>query len=274
MTPNYVQTGYGEIHYWRCGAGTPLVLLHWAPSSGRFYAKVAPHFAAHGFEVIAFDLPGYGRSHKNNVGWPIPKTAANLLEAIDGLDLGPLDLLGGHLSASVATAMSVAGPARIRRLVLDGALNLEGQEWNKLLGRFGGLSPRIDAGGLFKQFPMAMVLRTLEEWNPDFELSRSTLPQVYELLNDYLEMGLEPMAAFLEPGSPHAPPPYDLAAALPMIRQPTLLLTCDREPLSDGFARTLAAIPDCAGHRFADTHPLLSGREADYAEVVSRFLKG
>jgi pimeloyl-ACP methyl ester carboxylesterase len=273
MQMAYVATAAGQIHYRRHGDGTPVVLLHWAPASGRMYAGVMPLLAAGGRDVIALDLPGYGRSHKNPLVQSIPAVAVNVREALDALGLGTFALLGGHLSASVAVEMALTD-SRVSRLVLDGLLNLNPDEWSVLLHRFAGLSPMPDPEGRFRQFPLDMVVHTLTEWNPDFRLGTDTLGQVYALLNDYLEMGLEPMRAFVEPDSAPAVPPYPLAARLQCLRTPTLILSAEREPLRPGFQRSLAAVPNALGHTFAGTHPLVSGRDGEYAGVVSGFLGG
>lgn len=271
MQMAYAATAAGQIHYRRDGEGAPLVLLHWAPASGRMYAEVMPILAGAGYDVLALDLPGYGRSHKNPAVRSIPELAANVREALDALGLGVFALLGGHLSASVAVEIALTEP-RVSRLVLDGLLNLNPDEWSVLLRRFAGHSPMPDPEGRFRQFPFDMVVHTLTEWNPDFRLGADTLGQVYALLNDYLEMGLGPMRAFVEPDSSLAAPPYPLAERLTRLHIPTLILSADREPLRPAFQRSLAAVPDALGHTFPGTHPLVSGREGEYAGVVGGFL--
>lgn len=274
MEPAYARTPRGEIHYWHTGEGTPLVMLHWAPASGRMYARVAPLLANRGLRVFALDLPGYGRSHKSAQGWSIPQIAQNLLEAADALGLERFHLLGGHLSASVAVEIATANASRVRRLVLDGLLNLDAQEMAHLLRRFGGLSPMIDPAGAFKSFPMEMVLRTLSEWNPDFELCDETLPEVYSLLNDYLEMGFGAMRAFVEPSSARPVPTYPLAERLAGLRCPTLMLSAEREPLSPALERSVALVAGSGCHVFPGVHPLVSRSTAAYAAVVGDFFNG
>jgi pimeloyl-ACP methyl ester carboxylesterase len=195
-----------------------------------------------------------------------------LLAAIAALGLERSDLLGGHLSASVAVEMQHQARPRIRSLVLDGLLNLEGDEWTALLRRFQGYSPMPDAAGRFRSFPFDMVVETLQEWNPRFELTAATLGDVYALLNDYLEMGLPAMRAFVEPGTGPAPPPYSLPKRLGDVSCPTLVLTAGLEPLRAAYSRSVQAIPAARGHDFPGVHPLLSGRHAEWAQVVAKFL--
>ena len=273
MRFEYVDTPEGQLHLRRHGQGAPQILLHWAPASGRMYEPAMREFASRGFECLAFDLPGYGRSHKNARGWTIPQYAANLLHALDQLGIDRFHLLGGHLSASIAVEMALTSPARIEHLVLDGLLNLSGSEWTDLLHRFQGMSPMMDRPmmdreGEFRAFPFDMVVSTLREWNPEFVLSDATLPQVYALLNDYLEMGLDPIRDFVEPESGPGIEAYDLAGALSGLRVSTLVLSADREPLQAAFRRSLDAIPGASGHVFPGVHPLVSERAGEYIEAI------
>ncbi|MCC5870620.1 MAG: alpha/beta fold hydrolase [Gammaproteobacteria bacterium] len=233
------------------------------------YEAAMRHFASSGFESLAFDLPGYGRSHKNARGWTIPQCSENILQALDQLAIDRFHLLGGHLSASIAVEMALTAPKRIAHLALDGLLNLAEDEWRNLLHRFRGMSPMMDRNGAFRSFAFDMVVSTLQEWNPEFVLSDSTLPQVYDLLNDYLEMGLDPIRDFVEPQSDTTDDAYDLAGALSRLRVPTLVLSADSEPLRAGFQRSLDAIRGSDGHVFPGLHPLVSDRSGEYVEAIA-----
>ena len=146
------------------------------------------------------------------------------------------------------------------------------QRLRRVLRRFAGMSPMPEPSGRFRQFPFDMVVHSLREWNPEFELSAATIRQVYALLNDYLEMDFDAMRAFVEPGAvPASPQPYPLEERLSRLRPPTLILSADREPLAAAYSRTVATVPHGAGHRFPDTHPLVSGRDEEYADVVGKF---
>ena len=52
------------IEYDVTGDGPPVVLLHGFPDSGRLWRHQVPALAEAGFQVIAPDLRGYGRSGK------------------------------------------------------------------------------------------------------------------------------------------------------------------------------------------------------------------
>jgi pimeloyl-ACP methyl ester carboxylesterase len=244
------------------------VLLHWAPASGRLYEPVMPLFAGGGLEAIAFDLPGYGRSYKADKGFSVEDMATAILAGMDALGHRRFHLLGGHLSASVTAQIGVQAPERIRSLTLDGVLLLEPQEWTALLARFAGKSPMPKGNPDYRAFPFEMTLETLREWNPDFVLTDDSLGEVYALLNDYMEMGLPTMRAFVEPDE-NAPPPYDLEPTLRRLAVPTLLLSAEREPLRASFDRATKLIGGAIGHSFEGTHPLVTKGAAErYAARV------
>ncbi len=271
----YVDAPAGQLHYRHQGEGPALVLLHWAPASGRQYEPVMPLFVGAGFQPLAFDLPGYGRSYKAERGFSVDHMADALVAGLSALGHRQFHLLGGHLSASVATRMAAIAPARVRSLTLDGVLLLEPAEWTALLARFAGKSPMPASGPGFRAFPFDMAVETLSEWNPDFALSEATLGQVYDLLNDYMEMGLAPIRAFVEPAADALPPPpFDLATALKGLEVPTLFLSAEREPLRASFARAADMVRGSRRHSFDGTHPLLTPtRAADYAAAVLAHLR-
>lgn len=271
----YTDAPHGQLHLRLHGEGRPLVLLHWAPASGRLYERVMPHFAQAGFRCFAFDLPGYGRSYKARSGFSIEHMADAILAGADTLGIERFDLVGGHLAASVAAQMAVTAPARVRTLTLDGVLLLEPEELEVLLARFAEKSPMPRQGSnAHHAFVFEMALETLREWNPEFDLTNETLEDVYGFMNDYLEMGLPAMRAFVEPDE-NAPPPYDIAAALEKISAPTLVLSAELDPLQPSFERVASCVAGASSHCFEGTHPLVTaGRAKAYAAQIIEHMRG
>ncbi|HRX88018.1 MAG TPA: hypothetical protein P5528_01115, partial [Steroidobacteraceae bacterium] len=71
MKRAYADTPDGQVHYRVAGTGQPIVLMHWAPSSGRQHEQLLPLLAARGFRAFAPDLMGYGDSDKPDRQWSI-----------------------------------------------------------------------------------------------------------------------------------------------------------------------------------------------------------
>ena len=121
MKRAYADTPDGQVHYRVAGTGQPIVLMHWAPSSGRQHEQLLPLLAARGFRAFAPDLMGYGDSDKPDRQWSIADHARNLGDFLDTLELPAVFLYGGHTTAAVATEFAIMSPARVKALVLDGS---------------------------------------------------------------------------------------------------------------------------------------------------------
>ncbi len=95
----FADTLTGQLHFRACGAGPDIVLLPWAPASGRMYDFLLPHLARAGFRAITFDLAGTGRSHKKCRNWTVQQYAADVLEACGSLHTVPYTVIGGRFGA-------------------------------------------------------------------------------------------------------------------------------------------------------------------------------
>lgn len=276
MRGHYADGDHGQVHLTELGRGDPLILLHWAPSNARQYAVQMPAFARQGFRVIAVDIPGYGRSHKDAVGWSCAEMAAEIAIALTrfGIDRG--FALGGHLSAAIVAELAIAEPARWPRIVLDGSPTLTPEEMSHLMGRFAGLSPALSASGSHKSFVWDMTERFLGEWDPTYVVTPETLPVQYAYMADYLQMGFAPIAAFIDPANAKRGGlgTYRAIERWPLIEAEVLALTAEREALRPGHARAVALLKHAREHCFAGSHPLMNAaRCEEYVGVVSAFLR-
>lgn len=273
----YVDGAHGQIHYRELGAGVPLVLLHWAPSNGRQYEHLMPLFALRGFRVLAFDIPGYGNSHKRTAGWSCMQMGEELaiaLHRLGGVTRG--FLCGGHLSAAVVAEMAIAEPQRWPRVVLDGSPTLTREQFAALMASFADLSPKWTEDGQHERFVWRMTERFLHEWNPDYRATVENFAVHYAYMADYLQMGFAPIRNFIEPGSSKSGglATYDALARWPLIRSRVLALTAEREVLRVGHDAALARLATHVSHEFPGAHPLLNpARAAEYVAVIANFLQ-
>jgi pimeloyl-ACP methyl ester carboxylesterase len=270
----FADTMSGQLHFRACGAGPDIVLLPWLPASGRMFDHVLPHLARAGFRAIAFDLAGTGRSHKKCRNWTVQQYATDVLEACGSLHTVPYTVVGGRFSASVAVEMLLASPAQVTGAVLDGVPGLAPEELRKLTPHSAGLSVRYTPDGSWRHFPFEMVLRTLKEWDPSFELSQETLPTVYEFARDYMELGYEAIAAAAEADAKGVRPTYDVLARLGEVSQRVLVMTSDADSLAPAYNRALERARNSRGHKFEGNHPVLTpSRAAEYAQVLVSFAR-
>ena len=101
----------------RIGAGAPLLLINGLGANLEMWQPLVRELAD-GCEVIAFDLPGTGRSARPR--WPVrmPQLARVVTELLDELGHEQLDVLGYSLGGIVAQELAHRAPERVRRLVL------------------------------------------------------------------------------------------------------------------------------------------------------------
>jgi pimeloyl-ACP methyl ester carboxylesterase len=270
----FADTLSGQLHFRACGAGPDIVLVPWAPASGRMYDAVMPHLARAGFRAIAFDLAGTGRSHKNCRNWTTQQYATDVLEACGSLHTVPYTVIGGRFGASVAVEMLLASPAQVTGAVLDGVLGLAPEELRKMSQPTTGLSPKISSDGSHRSFAFDVAVRQLKGWDPGFELTQATLPLVYEYLRDYLEIGYDAIAAGVEADARGGKGGYDVLARLGEVSQRVLVMTSDSDSLAPAYNRALERARNSRGHKFEGNHPVLTpSRAAEYAQVIVSFAR-
>lgn len=101
----------------RAGEGRPLLLIN---GLGANLEMWQPFMREHADdrEVIAFDLPGAGRSART--AWPLrmPQLARLVTELLDHLGYDRVDVLGYSLGGVVAQELAHRAPQRVDRLVL------------------------------------------------------------------------------------------------------------------------------------------------------------
>lgn len=111
-------------------AGLPtMVLLHGSPGSGATdFRNYAPALASHGFEVIAIDRPGFGRSSKWVESYSIEANSRSVYAAMDELGIDSAHLVGWSLSGGVIIRMWDQQPDRVKSLAMLGAIGVQEHE--------------------------------------------------------------------------------------------------------------------------------------------------
>jgi len=101
----------------RIGTGEPLLLINGLGANLEMWQPLVRELSG-ARELIAFDLPGTGRSSRPR--WPLrmPQLARLVTELLDDLGHDQLDVLGYSLGGIVAQELAHRAPDRIRRLVL------------------------------------------------------------------------------------------------------------------------------------------------------------
>jgi poly(3-hydroxyoctanoate) depolymerase len=101
----------------RIGHGEPLLLINGLGANLEMWGPLVGELAGRR-EVVAFDLPGTGRSARPRLPLRMPQLARVVTDLLDELGYEQLDVLGYSLGGIVAQELARRAPERIHRLVL------------------------------------------------------------------------------------------------------------------------------------------------------------
>src|SRR4029453_2973794 len=119
------QSRVTDLYVEQAGEGSPVVLLHEGIGDSRMWEPQWDSYAKR-FHVVRLDMRGFGQSPPAVGTFSL---SGDLVELLDGLELGPVTLIGMSLGGSVAMETTIARPDLVSRLVLVGS-GLRGFEMN------------------------------------------------------------------------------------------------------------------------------------------------
>ena len=127
-----------HVHYREAGVGPAVVLIHGYGASIELWRGVQDALARH-HRVIALDLKGFGWTSRPPGDYAPPAEARLVWHVLDQLGVGDVAVVGHSWGSSVALAMALDQPARVRRIALYSAYVFEAQvpsffRWARLGG--------------------------------------------------------------------------------------------------------------------------------------------
>jgi 3-oxoadipate enol-lactonase len=260
--------GGENIWYQRVGTGVPLLHIHGSAFGHRNFEKLTPLSAAD-FQVIDFDLPGYGNSEGQPREGGLVGIAEQVMEFIEALDLAPVHIHGTSFGAMVALNLAAQHPQVVDRLILscflaryDLAARVMRSTWRRA-ARDSGMAAVADltavAGfsrGFYERDEAEAQMASMRE------AFSHTDPEAFVRGTQALEgIDLSPLAARL--------------------RAPTLLIAGDEDnmtpfnpaPSGVGFAQIQQMIPNCETVVLSECgHYLVLEQPEKAAELVKEFL--
>ncbi len=246
------KTQAGDIAYVRTGAGAPLILLHGNGHSWHEFADVIAALAARR-DVIAWDMPGHGASDDIAAATSIEAYGDILADFISVLGLERPAILGSSVGGVIAAAHGARGRDASALILAETQFRTRAW-WDKAW-------PMVET--LF-----ARPVQTLEQVQA--RLTRRLDEALLDRWNrDRIRAGANLM------GVMRAIADFDIAAALPRVAAPSLLLFGAGGPTVDMAQAMQAATPGArvaivpdAGHFVSIDQP------AAFAAQVTRFLDG
>ena len=132
--------------------GTPVLLLHGFPDSGRLWSKQVEPLTEAGFRVIVPDQRGYGKSDKPDEvdAYHLVLLANDQVAVLDQVGVEKAHVVGHDWGAAVAWAMGAFAPDRVDKLVAlsvghplsfaSAGLEQREKSWYMLLFQFEGIA--------------------------------------------------------------------------------------------------------------------------------------
>jgi pimeloyl-ACP methyl ester carboxylesterase len=112
-----------ELYYEDHGSGSPVVLIHGWPLSGRSWEKQLTALLAAGRRVITYDRRGFGKSSQPATGYDYDTFAGDLHKLVTMLDLRNLALVGFSMGGGeVARYLGTYGTERVSKAVFMAAV--------------------------------------------------------------------------------------------------------------------------------------------------------
>lgn len=143
-----------QIHYFRAGAGRPLLLLHGLLGGAFAWRRNIDVFSRQ-HAVFALDLPGHGENDAlRHVDCSMPAQAYRVLSLLERLKLEEVDVVGCSWGGAIAMVLA-AQSAKVRSLVLVAPVN----PWSSFgTGRIRFLNNRVGTAFLRMVWPIAHPL--------------------------------------------------------------------------------------------------------------------
>ena len=125
VTPEeeFLELGGGRVHLLRGGTGEPVLFLHAAGGAGT-WLPFHDMLAGRGFEVIAPDHPGFGKSDEFPEVEAIDDLVFHYLDVLDALGLDRPHVVGGSFGGWIAAELALYVPQRVASLTLLSAAGL------------------------------------------------------------------------------------------------------------------------------------------------------
>jgi pimeloyl-ACP methyl ester carboxylesterase len=101
------------------GARPGIIFIHGAANDHSVWQLQSRYFAHHGFNALAIDLPGHGRSGGDPLG-NIGEYAGWLATFLDAAGISDATLVGHSMGALIAVETALRFPPRVRKLALLG----------------------------------------------------------------------------------------------------------------------------------------------------------
>lgn len=222
-----------EHFYVEKGQGVPLILLHGNGESCEYFRHQMDAFSRR-YHVYALDTRGHGKTPRGERPFTIRQFAEDLLDFMDGHQIGRAHLLGFSDGGNIAMIFAMRHPDRVDRLILNGA--------------------NLNAGGVRRtvQLPIEIGYRIAQKFAGKSDGARQNAELLGLMVND-----------------PNVP-----AQALSAITAKTLVIAGTKDMIKGGHTRLIAdSIPDAELAFIQGDHFIANKKPEEFNRKVLEFLE-
>jgi len=251
----FLEVPGGRVHMFRAGAGEPLLFLHAAGGAGA-WLDFHRMLAEGGYDVIAPDHPGFGKSDDFPEVEAMDDLVYHYLDLLDALGLERAHVVGASFGGWIAAELAVAAPHRTGSLALLSAAGLR--------------LPEHPVPDIFLMPPAELVATLFHNPPPAPAPAASAAPDIDAVLAAYRDATALARFSWV----PFLSNPK-LERRLRRITAPTLVVAPSDDRLipvahAQRYASRItgarfAEVPDCG-------HAMYFERPAEFADVVLGFL--
>jgi pimeloyl-ACP methyl ester carboxylesterase len=249
----YLELPGGRVHLFRGGTGEPLLFLHAAGGAGE-WLEFHRLLAGAGFDVIAPDHPGFGKTDDFPEVEAIDDLVYHYTDVIDALGLGRPHVVGASFGGWIAAELAVAAPLAVGSLVLLSAAGLR--------------VPGHPVPDIFIMTPGQLTATLFHDPPPPPAVPAA--PDIDAILAAYRDASA--LARFGWAPYLHDP---KLERRLHRVKAPTLVVSPSDDrliPVAHG-ERYALRIPGAQFTEVADCgHAMYFERPAEFAEITAAFL--
>ena len=178
----------------REGAGPPVLVLHGWGASIEAMQLITGEVARGGYEAIAIDFPGHGKSAPPPEAWHVSDFKQCLLRVMDELRIPSADVVAHSFGCRVTIKLAAENPERVGRLILTGAAGLpprrtRGQKARMRLASLGKRVKKLLGDGALSRWLESRWVHHVAsaDYRAASGVMRATLVQIVaEDLTDYL----------------------------------------------------------------------------------------
>ena len=254
----YVWTSVGKVHYRTYGrSGLAICLFHQTPLSSRLFQYCLP-ILGQTCRAVAFDTPGYGASDVPHERPSLSQYASWLREAVSGLGIQEFVAVGYYTGAAVAVEVAVQAKDHARGLVLSGTPLLSRSDLNNA-------AKGMDVGAAeISGDHVARLWRGIRGYLKD----AGDGPQANAIAADTFAVFERHRWGF------EAVRDYDLAAALSLVRCPTLFLSASGDTLEGADKKASQLVPTSRCQSVVGVRPNFPWTAPEvYAEAIVDFVE-